>query len=69
MAISAAASRSMEMPRAEAELFQREADIAGVWSLSDDNIQGVVLHGGIKNFLHGVIEPMNFVDKEYIAFV
>ena len=40
-----------------------------VADMNKPNRERIVLHGGIKNFLHGVIEPMNFVDKEYIAFV
>lgn len=37
-------------------------------TLTDDQIQLKVLHGGIEDFLHRRVEPMDLVDEQHIAF-
>ena len=37
--------------------------------LADDDVDGVVLHGGIENFLHGAIQAVNFIHKKNVIFL
>ena len=36
-------------------------------AIANDEIELEVLHRGIKNFLHRRVEPVDFVDEQYIA--
>ena len=49
------------------ELGEIDLDRARRRPLADDEIELEVLHGGIENFLHRRIEPVNFVDEEHVA--
>ena len=38
----------------------------GAGTLADDDIQGVILHGGIEDLLHVGVEAMDLVDKQHV---
>ena len=38
----------------------------GAGALADDDIQGVILHGGIEDLLHVGVEAMDLVDKQHV---
>ena len=48
---------------------QIQPDGVGRRPLAYDNIQSVVLHGGVQNFLHGAVQPVDLVDKEDISLL
>ena len=52
----------------EGKAREIELDGARSWALADNDIEFVILHGWIEHFLDCFIEPVNFVDKEYIAW-
>ena len=35
--------------------------------LADDEIELEILHGGVQDFLHRRVEPMNFIDEQHVA--
>ena len=51
----------------EGEFGQIQPDRAGRGALADHDVQGVILHGGIEHFLHGMAQPVDFVDKQHVA--
>ncbi len=46
------------------EVIQVEGMDSSAWSLTDDEIDTKIFHGGIQNFLDGSLEPMDFVEKK-----
>ena len=48
---------------------QIQADGVGAGPLPHDDVQGVVLHGGVQDLLHGTVQPMNLVHKKDIPLV
>lgn len=36
------------------------------WPLANDQVQLVILHGWIEDLLHGMVEPMDLIDKEHV---
>lgn len=44
-------------------------DRAGVGAGVDDDVEFVVLHGGVEVFLDGGVQAVDFVDEEDIAFL
>ncbi|CDC72964.1 putative uncharacterized protein [Oscillibacter sp. CAG:155] len=50
----------------EGELGQIQPDGVGAGALAHDDVQGVVLHGGIEDLLHRAVEPVNLVHEEDI---
>ncbi len=49
------------------EALEGQLDRAGTRPLANDEIEFVILHGRIEDFLDRRIETMNFVDEEHIA--
>ncbi len=45
--------------------------VESIWpkALADDDVQGKILHGRIKNLFDGTVQPVDFVDKEHIVLV
>ena len=53
----------------EGKVGQIQADGVGTGPLPHDDVQGVVLHGGVQNFLHGTVQPVDLVHKKDIPLV
>ncbi len=47
--------------------WQIQLDGTGRRALADDNVELIILHGRIQDFLNQFVEAMNFVDKKDIA--
>ena len=43
-------------------------DAASGRSLADHDVERIVLHGGVEDFLHHTAEPMDLINKEDIPF-
>jgi hypothetical protein len=44
-------------------------DRAGIGSLVDDDIEPVILHGGVEIFLDGWMQPVDLVDEKNVALL
>ena len=51
------------------EAGQIQPDRPGRRPLADDDIQRIVLHGGIEHLLHAAVEPVDLVNKKHIVFI
>ena len=51
----------------QGELGQVDADRPCRRPLSDDNIQGKVLHRRIEHLLHAAVEAVDLINKEYVV--
>ena len=49
------------------ELGEIDLDRARRRPFADDQVELEILHGGIENFLHRRIEPVDLVDEEDVA--
>ena len=63
-----------ELPRPgggadEGEMGQVQADGVGAGPLPHDDVQGVVLHGGVQDLLHGAVQAVDLVHKEDVPLV
>ena len=45
---------------------QVDADGTGAGALPHDDIQGEILHGGVEDFLHIPVQPMDFINEKHI---
>ena len=66
--------RGRQLPRPgggadQGEVGQIQPDGVGRRPLAYDNIQSVVLHGGVQNFLHGTVQPVDLVHKQDVPLV
>ena len=48
---------------------QVQADGVGAGALPHDDVQGVVLHGGVQDLLHGAVQAVDLVHKEDVPLV
>jgi hypothetical protein len=53
----------------QGESLKGELDRAGARPLADHEIELIILHRRIEDFLDRRIETMNFVDEEHVAFL
>ena len=51
----------------EGESGQVQAHAAGAGPLTDDEVEGEVLHGGVEDLLHGAREPVHFIDEQDVT--
>ena len=51
----------------QGEAGQIEADRAGGRALADQDVELGVLHGGVEDFLHRPVEPVDLVDEQHVA--
>src|SRR3972149_9418197 len=51
------------------ETFQIKLDRPRRRTLADHDVDLIILHRWIKHFLDYVIEPVNLVDEEHVAFI
>ncbi len=51
----------------DGEVWQVEADASGAWAFADNDVELVVFHGGVEDFLYGAAEAVNFIDKKNVA--
>ena len=68
----AVAQRIAEQPRARRGADQRErrkidAHAARARAFADDDVEVIILHRGIKDFLHRRREAMDFIDEQHVA--
>ena len=70
----AVAERGGQLTRAgggtdEGELGQINADGAGGGTLTDDDVQGEILHGGVEDLLHHAGQTVDLVNEEHVTGV
>ena len=70
----AVAQRRGQEPGTRGRADQREAleiqlDGAGGWSLADHQIDLIILHRRVEDFLYDVIQPVNLVDEQDVALL
>ena len=53
----------------ERELGQVQPDGVGTGALAHDDVQSVILHSGIENFLHGAVQTVDLVHEQDVALV
>ena len=53
----------------QGKMGQVDADGTGAGPLADDDIEGVVLHGGVQYLLHAAVQPVDLIDEEDIIFI
>jgi len=51
----------------ESEVVQFEADVAGFGTFAEDEVYRIIFHRGVKDFLDGEGEAVDFVDEEDVA--
>ena len=66
------AQRRRQQARARGSADQREGRKvqphgSGRWPLPDHDVEGIVFHGGIKDFLHDRRQAVNLVDEQDIV--
>lgn len=53
----------------EREMRQIQPDRVGRRTFADDDINGVVLHGRVKDLLDRAVETMNLIDEQNVVFL
>src|SRR3990172_5384039 len=46
-----------------------ELDRAGAGSLADDDVELIILHGGIQDLLHDPVQTMDLVDEQNVPIL
>ena len=70
----AVAQRRGELPGARGRAYEREvrqveAYRVGAGPFADDDIDGVVLHGGIKYLLHGAVQAVYLIHEQDVVLL
>jgi len=47
----------------DGEVWQIQTDATSGWAFADDDVELVILHGGVEDFLYGAAKAVNFIDK------